>query len=132
MISKQLLQCLDISNVNIPFWSVVIAGGVRVAQWREHSSNGPGSNPGVDAISCWFSSLLREISLRILRFSLPLKPTLLNSNSIWNARTRSNEFSRTPKCFAGKQSTIYGLQFIFIIMPANCASDSMTTNSIHL
>ena len=26
MVSKQLLQCLDISNVNIPFWSIVIAG----------------------------------------------------------------------------------------------------------
>ena len=80
---------------------------VRVAQWWEHSPNGPCSNPGVDAISCWFSSLPREISLRILRFSPLLKPTLPNSNSIWNARTRANEFSRTPKCFVGKQSTIY-------------------------
>ena len=26
-----------------------------------------------------------------------------NSNSIWNARTRFNEFSRTPKCFDGKK-----------------------------
>ena len=30
---------------------------------------------------------------------------LSNANSIWNARTRFNEFIRTPKCFVGKQKT---------------------------
>ena len=38
----------------------------------------------------------------------PKKPTLPNSNSIWNARTRLNEFSGTPKCSVGtKQITIF-------------------------
>ena len=130
MVSKQLLQCLDISNVNIPFWSIVIAGEQG---WHNGESTRLMARVQIQVSTpLVVSSLLREISLRILRFSPLLKPTLLNSNSIWNARTRSNEFSRTPKCFAGKQSTIYGLQFIFTIMPANCASDSMTTNSIHL
>jgi len=39
-------------------------------------------------------------------FLLSSKPTLPNSNSIWNARTRLNEFIRNPKCFVGKQITI--------------------------
>ena len=61
-----------------------------------------GSNPCVDVI-CGLSlllvlSLVREVFLRVLRLSPPLKPTLSNSNSIWNARTRFNEFLRTPKC----------------------------------
>ena len=55
------------------------------------------SNPGVDAgasyvgwVCCCFSPFLPS----------PLKSTLSNSNSIWNAcaRTRFNEFLRTPKC----------------------------------
>ena len=62
-----------------------------------------GSNPCVDVI-CGLSLLL-VLSLvpggfspgtLVLRF--PLKPTLSNSNSIWNAGTRFNEFLRTPKC----------------------------------
>ena len=43
--------------------------------------------------------------------SLPKKPTLPNSNSIWNARTQFNEFSRTSKCYVGKQITNYNLKF---------------------
>ena len=43
-------------------------------------------------------------------FPSPQKPTLPNSNSIWNERTCLNEFIRTPKCFEGKQITIYDLQ----------------------
>ena len=39
-------------------------------------------------------------------FPSPQKPTLPNSNSILNARTRLNEFIRTPKCFVGKEITI--------------------------
>ena len=72
---------------------------------------GPGSNPGVDAI-CG-SSLLLVLSLAPRGFSpgtpvffSPQKPTLQKSNSIWNARTRLNEFIRTPKNFVGKQITI--------------------------
>ena len=62
-----------------------------------------GSNPGVDAI-CRLSLLL-VLSLSPGGFSpgtsvfpSPLKPTFSNSNSIWNARTRFNEFLRTLKC----------------------------------
>ena len=74
---------------------------------------GPGSNPGVDAI-CGLSLLLvlslapRGFSLGTSVFPSPQKPTLPNSNSIWNARTRLNKFIRTLKCFVGKkQFTIF-------------------------
>ena len=57
---------------------------------------GPGSSPGVDAI-CELSLLL-VLSFVLISFSpgtsvfpTPQKPTLPNSNSIWNARTRFNE-----------------------------------------
>ena len=59
---------------------------------------GRGSNPGVNAI-CGLSLLLvlsfapRGFSLSTPVFPSPQKPTLPNSNSIWNARTRLNEFS---------------------------------------
>ena len=58
---------------------------------------GPGSNPGVDAI-CGLSLLLvlsfapRGFSSGTPVFPSPQKPTPPNSNSIWNARTRLNEF----------------------------------------
>ena len=58
---------------------------------------GPGSTPGVDAICAL--SLLLVVSLAPRGFSpgtpvfpSPQKPTLPNSNSIWNARTRLNEY----------------------------------------
>ena len=56
----------------------------------------PGSNPGVDAI-CGLSLLVLSFAPRgfppgTLVFPSPQKPTLPNSNSIWNARTRLNEF----------------------------------------
>ena len=41
----------------------------------------------------------------------PQKTTPPNSNSIWNARTRLNEFIWTLKCFVGKKA-IYNLQFM--------------------
>ena len=78
----------------------------------------PGSNPGVDAI-CGLSLLLvlslapRGFSPGTLVFPSPQKPTLPNSNSIWNARTRLNEFIWTPMCFVGKQA-IYNLQFFLV------------------
>ena len=48
----------------------------------------------------------RGFSLATAVFPSPQKPTLPNSNSILNARTRLNEFIRTPKCFVGKEITI--------------------------
>ena len=50
-------------------------------------------------------SLLREVFPGTLVFGpSPQKPTLQNSNSIWNARTLLNEFLKnvTPTCFVGK------------------------------
>ena len=44
------------------------------------------------------------------------KPTPPNSNSIWNARTRLNEFIWTPKCFVGKQA-IYNFYTSLIRTP---------------
>ena len=35
-------------------------------------------------------------------FLSPQKPTFLNSNSIWNARTRIKEFARALRCYVGK------------------------------
>ena len=59
--------------------------------------SGLGSNPDVDAI-CGLSLLLvlslapRGFSPGTPVFPSPQKPTLSNSNSIWKARTRLNEF----------------------------------------
>ena len=70
---------------------------------------GPGSTPGVDAI-CGLSLLLvlslapRGFSPVIPVFPSPQKPTLPNSNSIWNPRRR----------FVGKQA-IYNFTFFVII-----------------
>ena len=72
----------------------------------------PGSNPGVEAISGLNLLLVLSLAPRgfspiTLVFPSPQKPTLSNSNSIWNTRTRLNEFVRTPiKCFMGRQITI--------------------------
>ena len=69
----------------------------------------------VDAI-CGLSLLLvlslaqRGFSPGTPVFYSPQKPTLSNSNSIWNARTRLNEFIWTPMCFVGKQA-IYNCFF---------------------
>ena len=86
-------------------------GGAVVRALVSHHC-GQGSNPGVEAISG--SSLLLVLSLAprgfspsSLVFPSPQKPTLPNSNSIWNTRTRLNEFVRAPiKCYEGKQMTI--------------------------
>ena len=81
---------------------------------KDHQCD-PGSNPGVDSKRSY--SLLLVLSFASRGFSpdtpvfpFPQKPTLPNSNSILNAQTRLNEFIRTPKCFVGKQITIYNLQ----------------------
>ena len=72
---------------------------------------GPGSNPGVDAIM-WVEFVVGFLPCTKKFFSpgtsvlpSPLKTTLSNSNSIWNARTCFNEFSTTPRCSVGKQIT---------------------------
>ena len=87
-------------------------GEQGMAQWWECSpptNVARGSTPGVDAI-CGLSLLL-VLSLALRGFSpgtpvfpSPQKPTLPNSNLIWNAWTRLNEFIWTPRCFMGKQA----------------------------
>ena len=66
----------------------------------------PGSNPGVEDAICGLSLLL-FLSLAPRSFSpgtpLFLKANTSKFNSIWNARTRFNEFLRTAKCSVGKQ-----------------------------
>ena len=74
----------------------------------------PGSNPSVKAL-CRLSLLLvlslalRGFFPRTLVFPPPQKPMLPNSNLIWNARTRLNEFLRALKCLVGKYIAIYTL-----------------------
>ena len=74
---------------------------------------GPGSTPGVDAI-CGLSLLLvlslapRGFSPVIPVFPSPQKPTLPNSNSIWNPRRH----------FVGKQA-IYNFTFFFYYLAKN-------------
>ena len=62
------------------------------------------ATPHVGWVCCWFPPLLRETFRRVLRFSLSSKTNTSNSNSIWNARTRLNEFIWTPKCFVRKKA----------------------------
>ena len=50
------------------------------------------------------SLALRGFSPGTPVFPSPQKPTLPNAKSIWNARTRLNEFTWTPKCLVGKKA----------------------------
>ena len=100
-------------------------GGAVVRALASHQC-GPGSNPGVDAI-CGLRLLLvlsfapRGFSPGTPVFPSPQKPTLTNSNSIWNAWTRLNEFVWTLKCFVGKIA-IYNLQFKLASKPSKSSS----------
>ena len=98
-------------------WNIQSRDGAVVRALSSHQC-GPGSNPGVDAIR-GLSLLLvlsfapRGISPGTPVFPSPQKPTTLpNSNSIWNARTRLDEFIWTLKCFVGKKA-IYNFNFNF-------------------
>ena len=66
-----------------------------MAQWWERSPPTnvvrvqlPELTPYVAWVCCWFSPLLREVFPGTTVFPFPQKPTLSNSNLIWNARTR--------------------------------------------
>ena len=83
---------------------------------------GPVSNPGVDAIDvCGLSLLLvlvlapRSFSPCISFFPLLKKKTLPNSISISNARTRFDDFLRTPKCSVGKEMSSYNFFYWYLI-----------------
>ena len=92
----------------------------RVVQWWEHSPPTNvaririlASTPYVGCVCCWFSPLLREVFHRVLRFPLSLK----NSNSIWNAQTRFNEFLSTPKCSGGEKNYNYNYKIRLPLPP---------------
>ena len=64
---------------NMDYWGVHVLEGARVEQW-EHSPPTnvarvqiPTSMPYVGWVCCWFSPLLWEVFLRVLRFSPLLK-----------------------------------------------------------
>ena len=59
--------------------------------------------PYVGWVCCWFSPLLREVFLRVHRFS----PLLQHFQRTSNTRRCFNKFIRIPECFVGKQITIY-------------------------
>ena len=98
--------------------------GAGMAQWWERS---PPTNCNVSRVRfpdpasyvgwvcCWFSSLLREVFLRVLRFF----PLLKNQHfqipiRFWNARTFLNEFLWTPWCSVGKQMTFTLIFLLFL------------------
>ena len=77
-------------------WERGYKDGAVVRALASHQC-GPGSNPGFEAI--FGLSLLLVLSFAPRGFSpgtpifpSPQKPTLTDSNSIWIARTRLNEF----------------------------------------
>ena len=94
-----LSRCTQYTNTQYIFLVYTCIRGKGGAVVRALASHqcGPGSNPGVDAI-CGLSLLLvlspapKGFSPGTPVFPSPQKPTIPNSNSIWNARTRVNEF----------------------------------------
>ena len=67
------------------------------------------STPYVDWVCCWFSPLLREVFLRVLRFSPLLKtPTFPNSNS---TRSQVNE---EPLCRCATSKSLFVYLFIYL------------------
>ena len=71
-------------------------GALTVRALASHRC-GPGSIPGLDVICGLslllpFSSLLWGVFSGFSGFPLSTKPTFLNSNSTWNARSRLKEF----------------------------------------
>ena len=114
-------------------WALIIPWGTRVAQWWEHCTRLPsGSTPGVHAI-CGLSLLLvlslapRGFSLGTPVFPSPYKPTLSNSNLIWNAGTRP---SYELLCFVSKQAIFYTIFYAitkWVYEPARTSADQFTT-----
>ena len=83
------------------------------AQWWENSPPTncvriqiAASTPYVGWVCCWFSPLLREIFLRVVRFPPLFKNQHFQIPILYS--THEHVFSyRTPKCFEGKQIVIY-------------------------
>ena len=99
MLKATLSRCTQYTNTQYFFLVYTCIRGKGSAVVRALASHqcGPGSNPGVDAI-CGLCLLLvlspapKGFSPGTPVFPSPQKPTIPNSNSIWNARTRVNEF----------------------------------------
>ena len=101
-IIRGMEQAGGVVIIYLEIWIIDEYMYLREQGWHSGEStrlppSGMGSNPDVDAI-CGLSLLLvlslapRGFSLGTLVFPSPQKPTLSNSNLIWNARTRLNKF----------------------------------------
>ena len=107
---------LHLVNSCLKFWRLNSDGEQGITQWWEHSpptdvvrAQIPASTPYVGSVCCWFSPLLREVFLRVLRFSpLLKKPPLPNSNS---TRTQVDE---EPLCGSATPKIIIYLFYLFI------------------
>ena len=77
VLTKLILSCYRYPNIFVP---IILDTKTMVVQWWEHSPPTSvarvrilASTPYVGWVCCWFSPLLREVFLRILRFSPLLK-----------------------------------------------------------
>ena len=77
VLTKLILSCYRYPNIFVP---IRLDTKTMVVQWWEHSPPTSvarvrilASTPYVGWVCCWFSPLLREVFLRILRFSPLLK-----------------------------------------------------------
>ena len=97
-------QAKQDSDDNYGGWWWWWGGGARLAQWWEHSHP---TNVAWVHIPPSKPPLLREVFIRLLRFSLSSK---INTSKFQFDLERTNtfwkEFIRTPKCFVGKQIKI--------------------------
>ena len=83
--------------VSLEWTKISTLWGARVAQWWEHSLSTnvarvqlPASTPYLGWVCCWFSPLLQEVFLRVLRFSplhknqhfqIPIRPGIRQTNN---------------------------------------------------
>ena len=89
----------------------------------------PASTPYVGWVCCLLlvlSFATRGFSPGTPFFPCPQKPTCPNSNSISNARTRSNEFIRTPKCSVGEQIIITSYSYKFFTITVTLTNWPLT------
>ena len=77
VLTKLILSCYRYPNIFVP---IILDTKTMVVQWWEHSPPTSvarvrilASTPYVGWVCCWFSPLLREVFLRVLRFSPLLK-----------------------------------------------------------
>ena len=101
--------------------------GAKVTQWWKHSP--PPMWPGFKSRRrrhMWVEFVVCCFSPGTPFFPCPQKPTCPNSNSISNARTRSNEFIRTPKCSVGEQIIITSYSYKFFTITVTLTNWPLT------